>query len=297
MKIKLLTLLLSFSLFSFAQTDSYTKDIVQLASIYDTFTKITDSTLTASAEIQSITSPNLKVAKDFIIELKKKNSAILTSKFLTKPDTASLKSIYIIRAVHYNKFEKEPKDELAVIDSLVKEQTNYYELLSCYYGFIFSSVTQSGGDSFDLSNVNFTPADYKLENETEKAIFFLEGMERFGMLIWGYIHIAKPPNYEKALVLVNKYPTYNGEAYYKYINLDIDDFLVKKDRDHPKESYKKYYLNKYMNTVLYHVLCLAQKPEYEDEKLDVLLNSILRNEMYWEYSENAEILDQIYNRR
>ncbi|MCD4792978.1 MAG: hypothetical protein K8R54_07085 [Bacteroidales bacterium] len=51
-----------------------------------------------------------------------------------------------------------------------------------------------------------------------------------------------------------------------------------------------------MNTVLYHSLCLSQKKKDKDKRYDVLLGSIVKNESYWQYSENPEVFEQIFKK-
>lgn len=128
-----------------------------------------------------------------------------------------------------------------------------------------------------------------------EPIFFLESMEVFGTLIWGYINIPDPPNYEKALAIIRNYPRYNGRLYYEYLDLNFDDFLVKIDKSRPKESFKNYHLNKYMNCVLSHSLCLIQKKKTKQEALDVLLKSILADERFWRFSKTPEVYESVFN--
>ena len=100
--------------------------------------------------------------------------------------------------------------------------------------------------SFDLNNLN-------LSTKQEKGIFFLTSMERFGSDIWGYMNIPEPTDYDSALEVINRYPKYNGEEYYKYNDFDFSDFLVTVDIRKPKVSYKDYYLKKYFSTLGYHM--------------------------------------------
>lgn len=295
MKTKLIIVILFFSQFSFGQDDTYKNELIELAKIYRNFHFRNTPPQDVFNQLNTISSTDLLTSKDFISELIKTNNSIATKKYLTKPDTITLKSLYIIRGINWNMHEADPKDNLSVIDSLLHEQTDYYELLSCYYGMIFTAVGNKNRP-FDMSSVNFTLWDYDLKNDTEKGIFFLESMETFGTLIWGYMNVPKPPNYKKALDYIDKYPKYNGQLYYQYLDLNFQDFKVTTDKRKPKGSFKKYYLNKYMNTILYHSMCLSQKKKYKEQRYDVLLGSILKNESYWQYSETPETFEQIFKK-
>lgn len=293
MRIKILLLLLTVAHLSFAQ--QFHNEVIELAKIYRGFHFRNDPTEEVSARLQAITSPQLTVAKKVVSELVKTNNQITSKEYLTKPDSATLKNLYIVRALNWRMHEAEPQDPAFVIDSLQKEQTDYYELLACYYGMIFTSVGNKN-KPFDMSGVNFTPGAYNLQDDTEKGIFFLESMSLFGTLIWGYMNIPKPPNYKLALEYISKYPKYNGQPYYQYLDLNFKDFKLTTDKRKPKESFKKYYINKYMNTLLYHALCLSQKKKDEGKRRDVLLGSILPNESYWHYSESPELLQSVFHK-
>lgn len=295
MKTKIILALLLAGQFAFGQQDNFKKELIELAKIYRNFHFRNDPPQDVFDQLNSISSSELLVSKDFIAELIKSNNLIATKKYLTKPDSTTLKSLFIIRGINWNMHDAEPKDNLMIIDSLLNEKTDNYELLSCYYGMIFTAVGNKNRP-FDMSSVNFTLWDYNLKNDTEKGIFFLESMETFGSIIWGYMNIPKPPNYKLALEQIDKYPKYNGQPYYQYSDLNFQDFKLTTDKRKPKESFKKYYLDKYMNTVFYHSVCLSQKKKYEEKRYDVLLGSIIKNETYWKYSKTPEIFEQLFKK-
>ena len=146
-----------------------------------------------------------------------------------------------------------------------------------------------------MSNINFDLDKYNFVNNEEKGIFFLESLEILGELISGYFYVD-PPNFEKAMSIIKNYPTFGNESYYKYTNLNFEDFDFTYSSKDPKASYKKYKLNKFMNTILSHAMCLAQDVQRRDEMQDIFVNSILINKEYWEYYESVEILEQIYGK-
>lgn len=238
MKIKVIIAFFLLIQSAFGQNLDYKKELVDLAKIYRNFHFRNDPPQDVFNQLKSIKSPNLFLTKEFITELIKPNNDIATKKYLSKPDSVTLKSLYVIRGINWNLHEANHKDNFVIIDSLLDENTNYYEMLSCYYGMIYSAVGNKN-KPFDMSNVNFTLWDYNLENDIEKGVFFLESMETFGTMIWGYINIPKPPNYKKALQYINNYPKYNGQPYYQFLDLNFQDFKLTTDKRKPKENQKK----------------------------------------------------------
>lgn len=291
MKMKTLIYLLLISQITFAQ-DNFKEEITFLAKTYHEYHSSNPSE-EVFVELKSIKSTQLKTAKYFIEELIQPKNEIASTKYLTKPDTATLRNLYIIRALNYNMYEDEPKDSNHLLDSLLNNSNNYHELISCYYGILFTAISNKNRP-LKMSKYNFTLNEYELDNDVEKGIFFLESMEMFGTLIWGYINIPKPPNFEKALKIIENYPKYNGSPYYEFLDLNFDDFLLRIDKTRPKESFKRYYLNKYMNCVMSHSLCLIQNEETKKEALEVLFKSILADENYWKYSETPEIFEAVF---
>jgi hypothetical protein len=288
-------LIIAFSQNVLSQNNEYDKGLVDLAKTYKNFHFRGDPPSNVYEEIKSIPSKKLLTAKKFITEVVTSNNKLLTTEFLTKPDSVTLKSLYIIRGVNWNMHEAEAKDNMAIVDSLRSENTNYHELVSCYYGMLFSAIGNKN-KPFDLSEVNLNLRDYNLSDDTEKGIFFLTSMRTFGTMIWGYINVPKPPNYKKALNYINKYPKYNGIKYYRFTDLNFKDFKLTTDKRKPKESYKNYYINKYIETLMYHSLCLSEKKKYRKEKDNLLLESILRNESYWKYTKYKPTLEKIFRK-
>ena len=288
-------LIISLSQSILSQNKEYEKGLVALAKVYKNFHFRGDPPNNVYDEINSISSKELLKSLKFISEVVTSNNKLLTKEFLNKPDTLTLKSLYIIRGINWNMHEAESKDNFVILDSLKNEKTNYYELVSCYYGMVFSAIGNKN-KPFNLSDTNFLLKDYNLPNDTEKGIFFLQSMRTFGTMIWGYINVPKPPNYKKALGYINKYPKYNGLKYYRFSDLNFKDFKLTIDKRRPKESFKKYYINKYIETLLNHSLCLSQKKKYRKEKDDLLLESILRNDSYWQYTAYKATLEKVFKK-
>lgn len=93
---------------------------------------------------------------------------------------------------------------------------------------------------------------------------------------------------------INKYPKFNGQPYFQYLDFGFADFEMEIEKDKGKESYKAYYLNKYYDTLLSHLGCLSQKKKDKEKRTDLLLGSILKEENYYKYSKKKNILEALF---
>ena len=66
-------------------------------------------------------------------------------------------------------------------------------------------------------------------------------------------------------------------------------------KDKGIQSYKSYYLDKYYETLLFHLICLNKENWSEKEKNDLLLGSILKNNNLYKYTEYKDTLEDIFN--
>ena len=271
------------------------EDLISLAKIYRNYHFANTPPEKVFLELKTNQPEELIRAAEFLSELIKSDNSIISNKYLTKPDQKTLEYLYVIRSINWNLAEADPIDNNVLIDSLNNNPTAYLELLSCYYNMIWVSVANKNRP-LKMADVNLEINDYGLENDTEKGIFFLVSMRTLGQFIWGYMNIAKPPNYKSAMENIKEYPTFNSEPYYQYQYLNFPDFKLTLDKREPKKSFKKYYIDKYLNTLLYHTICLSQKKKYKEEKEKVMLGSIMRNESYYKYSENPDTFRKIFKR-
>ena len=145
-----------------------------------------------------------------------------------------------------------------------------------------------------MSKVNFKMGDYQLKDDTERGILVLKCMRLCGVNIWGYINIAKPMNTKKAYEYIKKFPKFNGRPYYEYTDFSFDDFEMVIIKDNGKESYKGYYLNKYYETLLYHLVCLRKEEASDKEIEDLLLGSILRKRSLYSYTKYKDTLEELF---
>jgi hypothetical protein len=230
---------------------------------------------------------------DFILQTLTTKNDLLKTDFLKLPDSKTLKNIYIVRAINYNIREEYQIDNNKLIDSLKLKDIHRNELVDAYYDILFTSVGNKN-QPFNMKKVNFELNNYNLENDTEKGIFFMECMNLCGTSIWGYINIPKPPNYKEAYNLIELFPKFNGLNYFEYTDLNFPDFEIIIDSDKGKESYKGYYINKYYETLLYHLICIKNGFGSEKDFEKLLISSILKDQSLYKYSDSKEILESLF---
>lgn len=289
-------LLILNSQFAYSQTDAYKNDLIKLAKIYKSY-HVIEPENSIYNQLDSIEIEELIGAKIFITELIKEKNSIADDKFITKPDSSTLKNLYLIRGLTWNMFNSQfggTEKENFGLDSLMAEETNYHEQFANYYSMLYTSILNKNRP-LDMSTINFDLDKYNFDSDDEKGIFFLESMETLGTLISGYFYID-PPNCDKAMSIIENYPKFDNQAYYKFKNVDFEDFKYTYSSKDPKESYKKYQINKLVNTILSHAMCLSQDAKTIDKMQDIIGNSILINRDYWKYYEAPEILEQIYGK-
>lgn len=236
---------------------------------------------------------NLNAANEFIAQSVTTKNKLLTQPYLNRPDDQTLKQIYIIRAINLNLGKEKQVDNNKLIDSLSAQSIPPYELLDNYYEMLFTAVGNKN-QPFNLSKTDLKLADYNLKDDTEKGILFLEAMRYCGMTIWGYMNIVKPANTQKAYGNIKLFPKFNGRPYYQFTDLHFPDFNIKITEEEGKQSYKSYYINKYYETLLSHLMCLNKEGGSEKEKNNLLLGSILRDRELYKYTKYRETLESIF---
>ena len=266
---------------------------VFLAKTYSNFMFRNQPTKEVYKELKSLTDTELKTTVDFITQAITTKNKMLSKKYLTRPDDRTLKQIYIVRAVSHNLDEKNPVDNDWLIDSLSRADIPAYELVDNYYEMLFMAVGNKN-QPFNLAKTDLKLNDYRLRDDTERGIVFLKCMRFCGSTIWGYINIAKPMNTAKAYEQIKRFPKVNGQPYYQYNDFAFNDFEMVILKDHGKESYKGYYLNKYYETLLYHLLCLRKEGASEKEIDDLMLGSILRKRSLYDYTQYKETLEELF---
>lgn len=150
-------------------------------------------------------------------------------------------------------FEPKPANNFEIISKIRKENIDSRELLTFYYRSIFSNLVNKNQDR-DFSNLDFKSDELNLKTETEKNIFFLVAMERFGTNIWGYMNIGNK-NCERVIEEINKWPSFDGMKFDSVKNVKIEKFKIEVDKREAKVDFEKYYLSKLKQTISYYKQC------------------------------------------
>ena len=291
-----ISLILVIFFYAFSQNNlNLYKETIEIAKLYKNFMFRNNPSEYNLSLFERIKSKELENTKSFIKEVITPNNNLESINFLALPDSLTLKYIYIVKRINWNLREKDPVDNLDLFNDLLKTEVSRYELVDNYYGILFASIGNKN-KPFNFENTDFLLDNYNLKNDIENAIFFLKAMQLCGKSIWGYINIVKPPNYDKALSFIKKFPKFNGQAYYQFLDLNFKDFKIIIVKDDGESSYKGYYINKYYDLLINHLLCLNIKKELEEERRNLLLGSILKEENLYEYSKKKDFLETLFKR-
>lgn len=246
-----LIVFLIFTQYSFSQ-ENIGSEIITLAEVFHTYhwDKPDSKALSKLNKVKSI---ELADCKSFIKEIIKTKNNILDVKYTRKPSLRTLKYMYIILKVNYNMFEEKPLENFSLIEALKNEDIDEHELLTFYYRTIFASLVNKNLDR-DYSKINFRTEELNLNTETEKAVFFLVAMERFGTYVWGYMNITNG-NCKKVREEIRRWPRFDGEKFNSPTGFSFIDFKVEVDKREPKVEFKKYYLEKLNETISYYQQC------------------------------------------
>ena len=236
---------------------------------------------------------SLQQEAEFIKETISTKNQLLKKEFLVIPDQAVLKNIYIIQEVNLLLSEESEMTADELVSQLEKTAIPRYELVDNYYEMLFTGVGNKN-QPFDFSKSDFNLEGLGLGDEVEQGIFFLKCMNLCGRSIWGYMNIPKPPNTADAWSLIKKYPKFNGEVYYKFTDLYFKDFKMVIVEEEGMQSYKSYYLNKYYETLLSHLICLHEEGGTEADIKNLLLGSILKDHKLYQYTQYKEVLESIF---
>lgn len=267
--------------------------LIKLGKAYNNFMFVNNPTDDYVKDLKVSTSEDMSTTAEFIIQTIIPKTNIIDKDYLTLPNEQVLKNIYIIRSVNYNIHAKEPITHEHLVDSLTNTTIQRNEMIDAYYGMIFASYGNKV-KPFNMSKINFTIDDYKLQNDTEKGIFFFRCMEFCGKQIWGLINIAKPMNTKGAYKNIKKYPKFDGLKYYQYNDFNFPDFEMVIYTNRGQESYKSYFVDKYYEVLLNHLLCLKKENRPEKGYHELLLGSILRDKDLYKYSKNKDLLNSLF---
>ncbi|MBT29415.1 MAG: hypothetical protein CMO01_07100 [Thalassobius sp.] len=293
-KVLCILLLSTITLNIYSQSLDLNEDLIELGKYYRNYMFRNNPSPETFEKLNNLRVDELNPTIEFIKQTVISHNDLTDEKYLKLPNAKTLKYIYIVREINLNIREENPVDNQELIANILGSDVNYNSLIDNYYDMLFSGIGNKN-QPFDLSDINFEIDKYNLSNDTEKGIFFLKAMSLCGMTIWGYMNIAKPPNYKAALEMISKFPKFNSQPYYQYLDLNFPDFEIKILRDEEEMSYKSYYIDKYLNTLIYHYICLNDKKKYNEQKMDLVLGSILKEKQYYKYSKNyRSVLEKMF---
>ena len=293
MRKALLILLLAFIHVSgFAQMSEHDK-VVELGKAYYNFMFRNEPPEEVINNLKKETPASLNTASAFILQTLTSKNKLLTETYLRLPDEKSLQFVYTIVELSRNMYNEHPKDADMLADSLLADTLDHLLLCDRYYDILFTAIGNKN-QPFNMSKVNFDLKSYNLKTDTEKGIFFLECMHLCNSQIYGYMNIVHPANTKKALEYIEKYPSFNGQPYYQYLDLGFPDFQIFISDDLGLSSFKGYYIDKYYDLLLAHLTCLKKEGAKENEINDLLLGSILKDQQLYQYTENKQILINLF---
>ena len=288
-------ILLALCLFSFVSLaqDQITRGIIDLTGIYQKHMigKAPDKKVIKSA-LAEYAGTQLEFTSEFIIECTKEKNKITSKKFLAKPDNISLKALYCIHVIYVARHNNESINEEEVVKSLFYSEIQSELLIDNFYNTAFTAVGNKNRP-FNMSKDDFDFKALGLTSKEDRGIFFLQCMDGCASQIWGYMNIPKPANTKAAMGLIEKFPKFNGDAYYLHKDLSFDDFEV--EINDSIQSYKSFYINKYYELLFNHFICQDAEGASNDDMMDLLMNSVLPIESYWQYTEFEDALRQIYS--
>lgn len=283
-----------FTSFAFGQITENEK-MIQLASVYKDNLFIAKTPKGEIKKIHTDVPESLKTATDFIAQAITSKNKLLTPTYLNRPDDNVLKQLFVIRTMELRMRDGKLFENQKIIDSLLNTDVSTYEMMDNYYEMLFTAVGNKN-QPFNFSNVDLKLDEYQLQDETEKGIVFLRCMSYCGKIIWGYMNIINPPNTSKAYKNIKLYPKVNGLSYLTYDDFNFPDFEMTIIAGEKPQSYKAYYIDKYYEILLTHLICNVTEGGSEKELVDLMGVSILKDENLYQYSTNKDVLEELYDR-
>lgn len=281
-------LLLLFTSLIFGQNLNTISEIVNLAKIYrgnHGLSGLYDKSNSISAKYYGT---KFETAAKFIEESTKKKNRIIEPEFLSRPDSVTLKIIHTIIMVNYNMYESNPNDNEKVARKFLKKKITVYEQIQQYYGSLFISVINKNRP-FDYSNQNWNLDTLGFKDDKEKAVFFLVFIDKLGSQISSFHGAMRGPNWDGIEKYVEILPKINNKNYYEFDAFYFKDFemmIYKKDR-----MFKKYYLPKYYDVLIGHILMMEQKSFDRRDITKFLLTSILSQKQYYDYCNKMDVIN------
>lgn len=275
--------------FSIAAQDlNTTQEIINLAKIYRGNHGLSGLDDNSTSIFDKYNDTKFETVAKFIEESTKKKNRIIESEFLTRPDSSTLKIFHTIIMVNYNMYESDPMDNEKVVEKYLKKDISVYEQIQQYYGSLFVSVINKNRP-FDYANLNWNLTELGLKDDKEQAVFFLVFMDKLGSQISSFHGAMRGPNWDGIEKYVKLLPKINGKNYYEFDAFYFKDFkmtIYKKNR-----YFKEYYMPKFYDILVAHILMMEQKEFDRTEITKFLLTSILSQKQYYEYCTQMDVVN------
>lgn len=271
-----------------AQDLNTTQEIINLAKIYRGNHGLSGLDDDSKSIFDKYNNTEFETVAKFIEESTKKKNRIIEPEFLTRPDSSTLKIFHTIIMVNYNMYESDPMDNEKVAEKYLKKDISVYEQIQQYYGSLFVSVINKNRP-FDYSNLNWNLTELGLKDDKEQAVFFLVFMDKLGSQISSFYGAMRGPNWDGIENYVKLLPKINGKNYYEFDAFYFKDFkmtIYKKNR-----YFKEYYMPKFYDILVAHILMMEQKEFDRTEITKFLLTSILSQKQYYEYCTRMDVVN------
>jgi hypothetical protein len=136
--------------------------------------------------------------------------------------------------------------------------------------------------NWDLDSLGF-------KDDKEKSVFFLVFIDKLGSQISSFHGAMRGPNWGGIEKYAKLLPKINSKNFYEFDAFYFKDFkmmIYKKDR-----NFKEYYLPKFYDVLVGHILMMEQKNFDRQDITKFLLTSILSQKQYYDYCNKIDVID------
>ncbi|MEL1244456.1 hypothetical protein AAEO56_09305 [Flavobacterium sp. DGU11] len=240
--------------------------------------------------LKKLRTPKLSHILDVLMLLDGNDKALLNPEHLTRPDNEELQLWYVLNEIGNNLQEdnKNPRPNIDVAKETLAKQIDERWLVDNYYNELDRGLSMLFNEK-DLSAINLDIDSYRLKNQTEKVIFFLNITKPFIQRFQVLNHVKNP---DKLMEFAARMPQFNGKGYYAFTNFDFEDFEY--PYDDGMASYTMTGLQQYYHSLMCHFMATAEKGMSAVTR-EIYYNSILSVPKYFKYSGVETDLTEIYN--
>jgi hypothetical protein len=219
---------------------SYERQLVELYDIFRIAQSAAVPQETLDAVISKITDDKLYLVRDFVIEYTKRTPGLISDKFLSKPDRATLESVYYLYMTGVDAFANGAADALGVINKGIPADISTRDLLVNYYKVLFMRMHRVTSVN-DYSNYSMDFDKLSLKSAEEKAILFYMSMSYFGVK---YSNNARR-GCRNAKAFFDAMPSFDGKKFFEYSIPNFDPFKVYYSEAQGKKFFREAYGQSY----------------------------------------------------